>query len=401
MSRRTNSIVAISVLAVTIAIAQPASLASGFGEAMTSGTAALGLRYRLEHVDQERIGEQALASTARGRLTWDSGEYKSFTLGVEADYVFVAGIDDYNSTENGRTQFPVVADPDGTDLNQAFVTYRTTSLVVTAGRQRINLGSQRFVGGVAWRQNEQTYDALRVRFSREGAVLDYSYVHNVNRIFGPGDGAQPGDWFGDSHFLRGTMKLASDQNISAFTYLMDLENDNGPANSNATYGVEYRGVFDRLMVDAAFAWQSDWARNPSPYDAIYYSLQGALELSPVTLTLGYEVLGSDDGRAAFRTPLATLHKFQGWTDKFLITPAGGVKDIWFSVTGRVGRATVTGVYHDFSADEGGRGYGSEAGVALSYPLWNSLNLQFKLAHYDSDGYATDTTKVWFVVSYGL
>ena len=398
MGRRTNGIVAISALTISTAIAQPAS---GFGETVAGGTMALGFRYRLEHVDQEGIGQQALASTARGRLTWNSAEYKSFTFGVEADYVFVAGIDDYNSTENGRTQFPVVADPEGVDLNQAFLTYRNASLVVTAGRQRINLGSQRFVGGVAWRQNEQTYDGLRVQFSRKDMVLDYSYVNNVNRIFGPGDGAQPGDWFGDSHFLRGTMKLASDQEISAFAYLMDLENDNGPANSNATYGVEYRGAFDRLTVDAAFARQSDWAANPLSYAAIYYSLQGALELAAVTLTLGYEVLGSNGGRAAFRTPLATLHKFQGWTDKFLITPAGGVKDAWFSVTGRVGRATVTGVYHDFSADEGGRGYGSEAGVDLIYPLRNSLNLQFKLARYDGGGYATDTTKVWFVVSYGL
>ena len=43
---------------------------------------------------------------------------------------------------------------------------------------------------------------------------------------------------------------------------------------------------------------------------------------------GYEVLGADDGAAltSFQTPLATLHKFQGWADKFLTTPPNGIRE---------------------------------------------------------------------------
>ena len=402
MNRRTGGIAIVSVLTLSvssISAAQTGSPASGFREALTGGETAFGIRYRLEYVDQEGMEEQALASTARGRMTWNSAAYNAFAFGVEADYVFVAGVEDYNSTTNGLTQFPVVADPEGGDLNQAFVTYRNEGAAVTAGRQRINLGSQRFVGGVAWRQNEQTYDGLRVQLFRGGAVLDYSYVNNVNRIFGPGDGAQPGDWFGDSHFLRGSMQPAPDQEIAAFAYLLDFRNDNGPPNSNSTYGASYRGVFDRLTVDATLARQSDWADNPSAYSAAHYSVQGALQLGGGTLTAGYDVLGSDDGRTAFRTPAATLHRYQGWTDKFLIAPPDGVKDAWFSFTSRVGNAGVTGVYHDFSADEGGMSYGSEVGLDLTYPLSNGVNLEFKLARYNADGYADDTTKMWFVVNY--
>ncbi len=48
-----------------------------------------------------------------------------------------------------------------------------------------------------------------------------------------------------------------------------------------------------------------------------------------TLGVGYELLGSDDGVAAFQTPLATLHKFNGFADQFLVTPAGGLQDIYF------------------------------------------------------------------------
>ena len=373
----------------------------GLREAIANGTTSLRIRYRLEHVDQDGIDEQALASTALGRWTWTSAQANAWSFGLEADYVFVAGIEDFNSTTNGKSQFPIVADPEGGDLNQAFLKYSTEGVTVTAGRQRINLGNQRFVGGVAFRQNEQTYDGLRVQLSRGDALLDYTYVGNINRIFGPGDGLQPGDWFGESHFLRGSMQPSPGQEIAAFAYLLDLSNDNGPPNSNATYGASYRGEFDFVTLDATFAQQSDWADNPMAYDAPHFSIQGAFPVGAGTLTLGYDVLGSDDGRATFRTPAATLHRYQGWIDKFLIPPPDGVEDAWFSIAGNVGGARLTGVYHDFSAAEGGRSYGSELGFDLTYTLPNKVSLEFKIATYDPDGYATDTTKAWFIVGYAL
>jgi len=401
MNRTICGIVSISVLTLWAAAVQAQSTASGLREMVVNGTTSLRVRYRLEHVDQEDFAEQALASTALGRWTWNSAEANGWTIGLEADYLFTAGIEDFNSTTNGKTQFPVVADPEGGDLNQAFLKYVGEGVTVTAGRQRINLGNQRFVGGVAFRQNEQTYDALRVQLSRGSASLDYTYVANINRIFGPGDGLQPGDWYGDTHLLRGTISPGADQQISAFAYLFDLSNDNGPPNSNASYGLSYRGAFDFVTVDATFARQSDYAENPISYDAPHFSVQGAFPIGDATLTVGYDVLGSDDGRHAFRTPSATLHRYQGWTDKFLIAPPDGVKDAWFSIAGNVGGARLTGVYHDFSADEGGRSYGSELGFDVTYTLPNRVSLEFKIASYDPDGYATDTTKAWFIVGYAL
>ena len=44
------------------------------------------------------------------------------------------------------------------------------------------------------------------------------------------------------------------------------------------------------------------------------------------------MLGSDGGVAAFQTPLATLHAFNGWADLFLTTPARGLRAWWASVT---------------------------------------------------------------------
>jgi len=71
-------------------------------------------------------------------------------------------------------------------LNRLQVAYSgLPDTVVTVGRQRINLDNQRFVGAVAFRQNEQTFDALRVaNTSVKGLSLSYAFVNQVNRFFG-------------------------------------------------------------------------------------------------------------------------------------------------------------------------------------------------------------------------
>ena len=298
--------------------ASPTALAD-FADAVRETRPSAEIRYRLEAVDQQGMEKNARASTAKARLSWIVPAAQGFSAGLEGDYVFVVppgSAERFNSTENGRTEYPVVADPTGFDLNQAFLRFRHDDLTVTAGRQRIVHFEQRFVGAVGWRQNEQTYDALRVQSSLGRVELDYSYVTGVNRIFGPGDGAQPGDWKGDSHLFRGTLTVSDGHSLGAFAYLLDFENDNGPPNSTATYGVDYRGAFGPLSVTGSVARQTDWARSPLSYNATYYALEARLRRGPMTFAAGYEVLGSDGGRAAFRTPLGTLHKFQGWADKF-------------------------------------------------------------------------------------
>ena len=374
----------------------PAAEAFDFGEAVAGGETALGFRYRLETVSQDGIDKDALASTARARLTWNSAESDSLSFGIETDYTLILGIEDFNSTANGKTQYPVVADPDGFDLNQAFLKFQEDDFTVTVGRQRINHGSQRFIGGVAYRQNEQTYDGLRLQTAVGALNLDYAYIHNINRIFGPDDGVQPGDWYGNSHAFRASFAAAPGHSLAGYAYLYDLENDNAPANSNATYGIEYQGKFDLLTVTAMVSSQNDHGDNPVSYDAMHYLLQGDLKLGELNMTAAYEVIGSDDGMAQFRFPAATLHKFQGWTDKFLIAPATGVRDTWVSVSSTVAGATVTGVFHDFQADSGGADYGQELGLAINYALRDNLAVLFKIARYSADDYSTDTTKAWLM-----
>lgn len=366
-----------------------------------NGKAAISFRYRYEGVDQDGISEEAGASTLRTRFSWTSAPSDGFTIGFEADYVSVIGSEQYNSTENGETEYPVVADPEGFDLNLAYVAYATDNQKFDFGRQRIVHGSQRFVGGVAWRQNEQTFDAFRYRPTFGEWTVDYTYVWNVNRIFGPDDGAQPSDWYGDSHFLVGKRPINENHSFEVFGYMLDFENDNGLPNSSSTWGLGYAGKFGPTSINATVATQSDWADSPLDYSATFYSIQADFKLSPVTLTLGREVLGSDDGTAAFRTPLATLHKFQGWADKFLVTPANGIEDNFVGIKGKIGQVGMALTWHDFSADEGSSDYGDELNFVMNYAYNKKISFQLKAADYQADEFATDTTKIWLTTNFKL
>ena len=248
---------------------------------------------------------------------------------------------------------------------------------------------------MAWRQNEQTYDGIRLAYkASDSLTLDYSAITRVRRIFGPDDGVQPSKWDSNSHLFTATNTFAAGHKLSAFAYLLDFENGNGLPNSNATYGVSYDGTVSGFKIGAKLATQSDYADNPISYDASMYSVSVARAFGKITASAGYESLGSDDGNMAFRTPLATLHKFQGTADKFLVTPAGGVEDLYFGIAGSVGKLKLGATWHDLSAAETSADYGSELDLVATLPLTKRTSVQFKYADYQSDGFATDTTKFW-------
>jgi hypothetical protein len=375
-----------------------------FAEAMRDGSVDLAFRYRYELVEQGGFDSNANASTLRTRLTYASGDYRDFSLLLEMDDLRPVGSDRYNSTRNGRTDRPVVADPKATDLNQAGIRYSGfDDTEISFGRQRINHANQRFIGGVGWRQNEQTFDAVELEHAASDALqMRYTYVTNVNRIFGPNSGVPAGDLRSKSHFLDATYDLSSTTTVSGYAYLLDF--DNAAAASNQTVGMRLVGapvLSERVSMPyrVEYARQGDYGDNPTSYDANYYVLEAGLRWSGYALKLGYEVLeGNGLQDQAFVTPLATLHAFQGWADKFLSTPAGGIEDTYVSFTGRVGPVNLAAVYHDFSANSGGASYGDEIDLSAGWSLADNFSVLLKLASYSADGFATDTDKFWVMLS---
>ena len=112
------------------------------------------------------------------------------------------------------------------------------------------------------------------------------------------------------------------------------------------------------------------------------------------------MLGSDDSNFGFGTPLATLHKFNGWADIFLGTPGTGLVDTYVSFSTKVGPGKFTAVYHDFTADEDTPtvdDLGSELDLAYAVKFGKGYNAGIKYADYSADDFAVDTEKFWLWV----
>jgi hypothetical protein len=389
---------------VPVPSARPEAAApSTFTGAITGGKAHLEFRYRLESVDQDPFSYDALASTLRSRLNYQTLEWNHLSAFLEADNVTVLGNDTYNSTVNGVTDRPIVADPEYTEANQAYLQLKLGTFTALGGRQRIVLDNARFIGNVGWRQNEQTYDALTLKTAAlPKTQLQYSYLENVNRVTGPTDGLQPGDYRSDSHVLNGRVDFGGLGALTVFDYALDLQN--APGLSSNTYGLHYSGSHKfsetaRANWIASYARQQDYADNPADYAADYYLLEAGLGLGKFGMKAGYEVLGGDTApNHAFQTPLATLHVFQGWADKFLTTPREGVEDLYLGVSANFGALALNLVWHDFAAEASSADYGTEWDASAGYKFAKNYELLAKVADYQADGFATDTTKLWLQLS---
>ena len=124
-----------------------------------------------------------------------------------------------------------------------------------------------------------------------------------------------------------------------------------------------------------------------------------ISVNGLAFTAGYELIGSDDGRATVLLPIAAQHKFRGWADKFVSTPLTGLKKAHPKAGTNVGPFALAVALYDFRAAEGGAHYGREADLAVTYPVGKRFVAQFKIGRYMADQHASDTTKGWLVVTY--
>ena len=362
------------------------------------------IRYRLELVDQDGLPEDAMASTLRIRAGVKTAEFHGLSAVVEGEAIVRLGPRDFNDTVNGRTAFPVVADPSDVLLNQAYVRWRPDpALEAIGGRQAVNLDNQRWIGSVGWRQNDQTLDAARVTLRPlKGGSVDYLYAWRVNRVFGP-DSPQ-GVWHDtDIHGARVGYTIAGLGTVSAYGYLFDIPAS--LASSSQTLGARITGEQavgkgTKLLYVGEYARQTDHAGNPQDFALDYLLIESGIAHQGVSAKAGFERL-EGNGSAALQTPLATLHAFNGWADKFLVTPAGGLRDLYLDGGYKFGEDSalkglaLRGVWHDYNSTFGSADYGSEWNAMASYPIDKRVTALVKFAHYDASTLATDTTKAWF------
>jgi hypothetical protein len=395
-------------------------------DAIAAGKVILEVRARYESVDQANLALTADAFTVRTRLGWETGDFHGLKGLVEFEDTRQARHERYNvaipgaggASLNGKTIYPIVNDPDVTELNRLQVTWAPSPMfTATVGRQRILLDDQRFVGNVGWRQDEQTFDAARADFAYGKLKATYVYVDHVNRILG-----EARDWKSDSHLLNATWSPIEAFKLQGFVYALDFKNS--AANSTKTTGAKVTGKvwagLVQMTYNATYAKQSDYGSNPAHFDLDYMSgdLAGAFDI--YIAKIGYEQLAGN-GTLGFTTPLGTTHAFNGWTDSFATaggnkTNVDGLKNLYASVVLRPRfrytywqNTEITTTYHDFEAERTGAHLGHEWNVQLTAAITPRLTFLAKYADFTRDKVVLrgttlgppDRTKVWFSLEYRL
>ncbi len=394
---------ALLVSCLSTASALAAEPGATLADALRQGTPVLELRYRFESVSDDALAKEAEASTLRTAVGFDGAVWKGFHAEVVAENVSVVGDDRYNNagvgaSNNGVRDRPVVADPAGTALLRANVEWRGPTVAVQAGRDEIVLSDQRFVGNVGWRQHHQSFDAITVRSTSLRRVrLFYGYlaaVHKVNRGTDELDG----------HLGNTEIDLGKAGRLTVYGYLLDYDSSSRRRFSSATYGAEWAGsrplAGRKLGYELELAHQQDAGDNPGRIDAGYGFAKLGYSGERLGLQGSYEVLDGSPERGQFNTPLATLHKFNGWADKFLVTPPHGLADLEVRVSGKLAGVGWLLSRHDFNSATGDLRYGSEIDLQLLYKASWGQTFGLKGAHYDADEVGTDTDKwmLWTSVS---
>ena len=370
-------------------------------------------RLRYEAVDQDGLAANAEALTLRLRAGVEAKADRWSAL-IEGQGN-LAIVDDYFDGLHGAATRPIVADPGNIALTRAQVRYVAPGFAVTAGRQRIGFDDERFVGSVGFRQNGQSYDAVRAEVTPvKGVKVDLADAWSVRTIWGiDGAGARQQAVSGDNVFANIGAPTPIGK-LSGFAYLVDQDEAvmQGFRMSSQSYGARLDGSKPlgkaKIVWQLSYARQSDWHRNPNDYSADYYLADVAVDLGGPRVGVGYEILGADNGVSltSFQTPLATGFKFQGWADNFLVTPPDGVRDLYASAgwswkaVGPLKAVTLQAVYHDYRSDRAVRSYGDEIDLLASAKL-GKVTGSVRYAHYNADGFATDTDKFWLQLDWML
>ena len=391
-----------SALALIVAGAAQPAAAQSLAEAIGAGKPILEMRPRYENVDQAGFVNQAEALTLRTRFGWETGAWHGLKALIEAEDVRVAG--DYSDGVPPAEPYPVIGDPEVTEINRAQLSWTSgPAATVTVGRQRILIDDQRFVGNSGWRQDEQTFDAVRGDFKLGRLAVTGAWIGQVNRVSG-----EALDWDSDSWLARASYPVSDLFTPAAFVYALDF--DNAPASSTMTSGVRVTGKTAAgpvaVSYAASYAHQTDHANNPGAFGLDYAAAELAGTWKSVTLKGAYEQL-EGDGVRGFATPLATLHAFQGWADVFVTTPANGIEDRNLTLSfkpasaGPLKSVELTARYHDFEAERTGAALGEELDLLASAAVTKNLSAVVKYADYDGVPGFADRRKVWIGFEFKL
>jgi len=262
------------------------------------------IRPRYEYANVKKNQKDAAqALTARTSLTVSAGlfEVENLTATVGVTSVNNFGYTNYNSTSNGNTQYDVIVDPQQAMISDAAIDYKLNKTSLHAGRSKVNLDNQRFIGTVGWRQMERSYDTVYAADnSIENLSLLAAYVYGYQGVKEQAEAIDT-----KTVLLHANYKVMDELSVTAYDYMIGSLSD--------TYGLALTGKADvgiKLDYRAEYAMQTDptmeYQVKNVKADATYMNLDLGANISGILAGVNYEVLsGASGSKTAFNPALGT------------------------------------------------------------------------------------------------
>lgn len=379
-----------------------AMAAGSLKEALSQSQGYADLRLRYESVEQDNALKDAEAITLRSRLGLKTGEFSGFSITAELEDSSPI-TDNYNDANGSGAGYSAIADPESTEWDQFFLAYKGKGFSAKLGRQVIAYDNQRFIGHVGWRQDRQTFDALSVEAKlSDKTQLKAAYIDKRERIFAGDKDIEAKD------LLLNLSQVTAVGKLVAYAYRLQdrevtqLEHNTYGLSLNGKRALDSERWGEGTVLDYSLEYAQQLVRSAGvKNEADYYQLAVGLKQGGMHYGIRHEQLGSDDGSYGFSTPLATGHKFNGWSDQFLATPAQGLVDTSASFATPLLGGKLKLAYHDFSAADAAPGIddlGEELELLYTRKLTQQLSAGVKFAQYSAGDAAAgkvDTDKLWF------
>jgi len=322
-------------------------------------------------------------------------------------------------TRNFGDGVSTLSPPDGTfDLHQGY--FKLTNLFdaplsLKVGRQKLVYGTQRLVGGVEWSNQARTFDGGVLAYDGETASVDLFAARLPPRFDNSRGGAD--NLIG----LYSTWALTPNQTLDVYAI---FDNDSGEVTgtdetrlTRFTPGVTLKGSVSQLSYTLEGIYQGgEQAGNPIQASLLSAFAKYTFDTSRrPSIGAGYTRLSGDDPTddedGTFQTLFATNHKFYGFMDYFLGTPAAGLQDAHLKLSAGLSEKISVGAnIHHFVEAEGGSGstdtFGQEVDLTLSYQFADPVSVTVGASSFfpgdtlpssgapDVSGGNTDDTSYW-------
>lgn len=368
-----------------------------FESALTEGQLKLYFRYRAEVVDEDVDNrETAFASTLKSRLQYTTKKWQDFQAQVEVDDVSYIGDDNYNNGRNGKTDHSLVLDYNSAEVNQAWLSYSgIKNTLIKQGRQTIKLGNRRHISALGWRQNNHSFNGTLIQ---NKSLTDTTFVYaNIKDIY---------HGITNSRISTSSNLYQVNHNSSEFIQVTAYNYEIGGFNDSK--GLVVAGT--PILADTKFLYEIEIAsqeanqHSSDNYEASYRKYIIGITGANMSAKVGMEILGGDSKNGqAFYTPLGLNHAFNGWADKFVMTPVTGLKDRFIEIQKSIFNCKFTLAYHQFTSDEATllSDYGDEIDLAVAKEITPKIKLLIKYAGYFANDFSQDTNKAWLQLSVKL